>query len=343
MKPIVTALLCLFIFIEFSCIHSNDAVQKETIDSLAGKDTTDPQIRALTVKINAAPKDAELRFLRSNVFLQLGNISAAFRDMSAAISLDSANAKYFFAIADIYLKGGSADGAIDAFKQILRNDPENEEALIKLSKVYFYKKDYKASMEHLARVQELDKDNFETWFIRGLNFKEMGDTTRAITSFQKSVQAKPDFYDGYMQLGLLTGKNNSSPAPQYFDNAIRIDSTLAEAYYAKAMYYQEHGENEKAKATYQSLISVNAQFESAYFNLGYIYILQDSIDKAYRMFDFAIKVKPAYAEAYYYRGLCSREKGNADQAIADFRQSLTLRPGYEPAQKELNSLTQSSK
>ena len=61
------------------------------------------------------------------------------------------------------------------------------------------------------------------------------------------------------------------------------------------------------------------------------------------MFDFAIKVKPAYAEAYFYRGLCSREKGNFDQAIADFRQALTLKPGYEAAQKELNTLNQSTK
>lgn len=343
MKSGWPAMLFIFLLMAVSCQHTNDAVQKATIDSLAGKDSTDPQIRALTTKINAEPKNAELHFLRSNVFLQLGNINAAYRDMSAAISLDSANAKYFFAIADIYLKGGSADGAIDAFRHVIRSDPDNLDALIKLSKVYFYKKDYKASMEQLLRVQELGKDNFETWFIRGLNFKEMGDTARAINSFQRSVQVKPDFYDGFMQLGLLTGKKKSSAAPQYFDNAIRIDSTTAEAYYAKGMFYQEHGENEKAKSTYQSLIRVNPQYESAYFNLGYIYILQDSIDKAYRMFDFAVKVKPAYAEAYYYRGLCSREKGNTEQAMADFRQSLTLRPGYEPAQKELNSLTQSSK
>ncbi|MEO6168159.1 MAG: tetratricopeptide repeat protein [Chitinophagales bacterium] len=330
------------IFIFTSCNHSGE-VKKDAIDSLASKDASDPQIKTLTEKIKADPKNPEQYFLRSNVFLQIGNIPASFHDMSTAIALDSSNAKYYFAIADIYLKGGSADGAIDAFHHIIDGDGKNSEAMIKLSKVYFYKKEYKNSMDQLARVQELDKDNFETWFIRGLNFKEMGDTNRAITSFQKSVQIKPDFYDGYMQLGLITSNNKMSSAPQYFDNAIRIDSTSAEAHYAKAKFYQDHGEIEKAKSTYQRLITVNPQFESSYFNLGYIYIKEDSIDKAYRMFDYAIKVKPAYAEAYYYRGLCSEEKGNAEQAIADFRQALTLKPGYELAQKELNTLTQSSK
>lgn len=343
MRFLLSALFFIVVMMIASCNHPDKAVEKDTMDSLASSDAMDPQIIALTQKIKADPNNAEQYFLRSNIFLQLGNIPASFHDMSSAIALDSANSKYYFAIADIYLKGGSADGAIDAFQHIIHTDGKNSEALIKLSKVYFYKKDYKNSMDQLAKVQELDKDNFETWFIRGLNFKEMGDTNRAITSFQKAVQIKPDFYDGYMQLGLITSNRKNSPAPQYFDNAIRIDSTTAEAHYAKAKFYQDHGENEKAKATYQRLIAVNPQFEASYFNLGYIYIKQDSIDKAYRMFDYAIKVEPAYAEAYYYRGLCSEEKGNEEQAIADFRQALTLKPDYEVAQKELNTLTQSSK
>lgn len=321
-----------------SCNHSGPSADKPENDTLAAADSTNPQIKALTEKIASNPNNPEQYFLRGSIFMQLGNVPAAFHDLSAAIALDSTNANYYLTIADIYLKGGSADGAIDAFRRVIRNDPKNVEALIKLSKVYFYKKEYKSSMEQLARVQEMGQDNFETWFIRGLNFKEMGDTVRAITSFQRAVQAKPDFYDGYMQLGLITSNKKSSPAAQYFDNAIRIDSTTAEAYYAKAMFYQGHGENEKAKATYTALIGVKPQYESAYFNMGIIYLEQDSVGKAYRMFDFAIKVKPAYETAYFYRGRCSEALGNKDQAVTDYRQALTLKPDYEAAQSALNAL-----
>jgi Tfp pilus assembly protein PilF len=211
---------------------------------------------------------------------------------------------------------------------------------VKLSKVYFYKKDYKNSLNELSRVQELDNNNYESYFIMGMNFKEMGDTGRALSSFQKAVQVRPDFYDAYMQLGLVSSNNSGSQAPKYFDNAIRLDSLSREAYYGKAKFYQDHEEFEKAKATYLQLITVAAQYENAYFNLGFIYIKQDSIDKAYRMFDYALKVKPTYAEAYYYRGLCSMEKGNGAQAEADFRQAISLKPGYEAAEKELNALSQ---
>ncbi|MFI5135575.1 MAG: tetratricopeptide repeat protein, partial [Chitinophagales bacterium] len=264
----------------------------------------------------------------------------------------SSNLKYYFAMADLSLKGGSAKEAIADFNQILHRDPKNLEAIIKLSKVYFFDQDYSNSLVQLAKAEELDKNNSEIWFVRGLNLKEMKDSTQAIAAFQHAVTLKQDFYDAYIQLGLLTSNKPSHLAAQYFDNAIRLDSTNAEAYYDKGKFYQDRGDaafgNNKmddadenyalAKSVYHQLIGANPQYENAYFNLGFILTRQDSLDKAYRMFDYAIKVKPDFAEAYYYRGLIEQQQGNKEQAQSDFRQAITLKPDYDLAQKELNSL-----
>ena len=318
-------------------------------DTLSSQELSDPQIRALTERVNADPNNPENYFLRSGAFLQANNIRAAFKDLSMAIALDSSNLKYYFAMADLSLKGGSAPAAILAFNQVLHREPNNMEALIKLSKVYFYDKDYSNSLIQLSKAEEADKSNPEIWFVRGLNLKEMGDTTRAIIAFQRAVAMKTDFYDAYIQLGLIHMKKPGDLASKYFDNAIRLDSMSEEAYYDKARFYQDRGDAafageqfeasdanyELAKAAYRQLVTVNPQYENAYFNLGFIFLRQDSLDAAYRMFDFAIKANPQYAEAYYYRGLVSLEKGNKEPAMADFRQALILKPDYELAKKEL--------
>jgi cytochrome c-type biogenesis protein CcmH/NrfG len=121
--------------------------QKDAVDSLSSGQVVDPQVKALTEKIEKDPNNPENYFIRSNVFLQLNNVPSAFADASRAIALDSTNLSYYFGIADIFLKGGAADNAIDAFNQILRLDPGNKEALLKLSKVYYYKKDYPKFIE----------------------------------------------------------------------------------------------------------------------------------------------------------------------------------------------------
>src|SRR6185295_3905907 len=268
MKFFQFTIVLLISFALFSC-HKKTEPASKPADTISQKELADPQIKALTDKINNDPNNAENYFQRGNVFLKNENIKSAFKDLSMAIALDSSNRKYYFAMADLSLKGGSADAAILAFNQILHRDPKNEEALIKLAKVYFFQKDYSNSMIQLAKVEELDKTNSEVWFVRGLNLKEMGDTSRAVSAFQKAVTVKPDFYDAYVQLGLLTSKKPSQLAAQYFDNAIRLDSNNAEAYYDKGKFFQDRGdaafeknnfdnadENyEKAKAVYRELIA----------------------------------------------------------------------------------------
>jgi tetratricopeptide (TPR) repeat protein len=348
MKMLSACWLLMIIITICSC--RNTAEKKSSInDSLSAAELADPQLKLLTERINADPNDPENYFLRSAAFLQNNNLPAAFRDLSTAIALDSTNLKYYFAMADLSLRGGSAEAAAKDFRRVLERDPQNMEAIIKLSKVYFYDKDYTNSLSMLMKAEEVDPSNAEIWFVRGLNMKEMGDTSRAITSFQKAVAMKSDFYDAYIQLGLLHLNRPGEIAARYFDNAIRLDSLNAEAYYDKAKFYQDRGERawagrrpaeahanyQAAKAVYRQLIAVNPQYEFAYFNTGFICLRQDSLEQGYRMFDFAIKVNPQYAEAYYYRGLVSLEKGNEDAALSDFRQALVLKPDYEPAKRAI--------
>jgi tetratricopeptide (TPR) repeat protein len=280
------------------------------------------------------------------------NIRAAYSDLSMAIALDSSKLEYYFAMADLSLKGGSVPAAVTAYNQLLRRDPKNTEAILKLSKVYYFDRDYSNSLVQLAKAEELDKKNGEIWFIRGLNLKEMQDTVRALSAFQRAVTLKPDFYEAYIQLGLLAERQKSQVAAQYYDNAIRIDPQNPEAYYNKAKFLQDRGEAafekadmdeadlsfEKAKSVYRELIGLDPQYEHAYFNTGFILIRQDSLAEAFKLFDFAIKIKPYYAEAYYYRGLITLQQGNKEQAQADFRQALALKPDYELAENELSEL-----
>ncbi|MCY7411014.1 MAG: tetratricopeptide repeat protein [Chitinophagales bacterium] len=352
MKFLITLITISFFYSFISC-KQNSTAPKIDADTLSNADLSDPQIKALTERIKNDPNASENYFLRSGVFLQSGNLKASFKDLSMAIALDSSNLKYYFGMADLALTSGSADAAVDAYNQILERDPQNEDAILKLSKVYFFQREYSSSLIQLSKAEEINKYNADIYFVRGLNLKEMGDTARAIASFQKAVSVNSDFYDAYVQLGLLHSNKPSQLAAQYFDNAIRIDSTSDEAYYDKAKFYQDRGDQffdqnkddlanenyKKAKDVYQELIEKNPQFENAYFNLGFIYVRQDSLDKAYRMFDFTIKVKPSYADAYYYRGLVSEDKGNKEQAASDFRKAISLKPDYELAKKELENIT----
>ncbi len=344
--------LCCFGVLIVGCQSVDQQEASPPTDSVPVRLEEPTEVAHWTRLIAADPNNAELYYQRHKVYLSLNNLKAAFRDLSFAIGLDSSNLAYYDAMAELALQAGHVDAGIQAYQQLLERDPKNLTGLLKLSKVYFLEKEHANSMLLLSRAEALAPTNAEIWFIRGLNLKEMKDTVRAIAAFQKAVSLKTDFYDAYIQLGLLNSSKPSQLAAQYFDQAIRLDSFAAEAYYNKGKFYLDRGERalknnrweeslenfERAKSIYQQLIRLNPQHEFALFNLGFIYMRQDSGDKAYRLFDMAIKMNPTYAEAYYYRGLLSLERGQREQAEADFRQCLVLKPDFERAREELKNL-----
>ncbi len=336
-------LFCTIAFLAFvtgisltSCSCNQNSDKKE--DSVIIPYLNDPIIKALTEKINNNRNDPDLYYQRSQEFFKMHKILPAFKDIEHAIELDPKNKQYYFYKADLLLADGYATGAKDALVKLLAIDPNDKDAITKLAKVYLYMKDNQSSLMQVKRLVDMDKSNFEPYFIAGLNYKELKDTVKAIEQFKTVLQFKPDMYDAYMQLGLLTSAQKSPLANQYFDNAIRIDSTIPESYYAKAKYFQDIKKYEEAKKTYRKLINISPQNGNAFFNMGFIYILQDSLPKAKKYFDFAIKVNPIYSDAYYYRGLCESELGELDFAKSDLTQCLALDPDNDKAQSLLNTL-----
>ena len=321
-----------------SCKCNQDSNSVDANDSLVAPHLKDPQVKAITDKIRQDPKNAELFFERSVTFHQMSLTAPAYADIQRAISIDSNNVRYRFHAADIMLSDGYAEGAIREFQKVLSLQPDSWDARLRLAKTYLYAADHQNALVEVRKLIEQDRTHFEPYFIAGLSYKELGDTTAAIQNFQNALQYKPEFYDAYMQLGLLTSKKKTPEAPQYFDNAIRLDSTSAEAWYAKGKYFQDQKQYEEAKKIYRKLIQVSPQNDDAFFNLGFILILQDSIEKAHRHFDFAVRVKPTRADSYYYRGLCAYELGDVAKARADLSQCLALDPENELAQDLLNTL-----
>ncbi len=308
------------------------------MDSLIIPYLNDPVIKAISERINNDRNNPDLYFQRAQEFFRMQKVLPAFKDIERAIELDPKNKTYLYFKADLLLSDGYGTGAKDALVKILSVDPYDKTAITKLAKVYLYMKDHQNSLIQVKKLINMEKTNFEPYFIAGLNYKEMKDTAKAIEQFKTVLQFKPDMYDAYMQLGLLTSAQKSQLATQYFDNAIRIDSTIPESYYAKAKYFQDINKLALAKETYLKLIRVSPQHSNAFFNMGFIYILEDSIPKAKKYFDFAINVNPIYSDAYYYRALCEYELGEKDYAKSDLTQCLALDPDNEKAQSLLNTL-----
>lgn len=297
-----------------------------------------PSVASVSRQIDAAPDNAALFFKRGRALSDLGEDSLALNDYKKAVSLDSGKAEYYSAIGQLMFEHKDIDGSLQWFRKAIAINPKDPVAHLKFAKMLIFMNDNQKAFNEINLVLRQDPYNPEAYFLKGLTYKNLKDTAKALSSFQTSVQVEPRFYQSILQLGLLYSARKDSLALKYFDNAFAVDSSDVLPLYSKGMFFQERNELERAKEQYRRCILYDQQYGDAYFNMGWILMHQDSLDKAIRQFDFVTKIEPENPEAYYNRGLCYEMLKNKVSAMNDYRQALEFDPTYQEPRDGLKRL-----
>lgn len=302
--------------------------------------TGNPAIDGLTEAISKSPEDASLYAKRGVLFFENDGYDEAIRDLTIAVKLDSLQPAYYHRLADAYLDYFKSREALGVMKEASERFPTDEKTLLKLSEYYLILRQHEESMKVIDQLLKQDPQNGEAYFMFGMNFKESGDTVRAINSFQKAVELDATIVDGWINLGQLYAERDDPLALRYFDNATRVAPDDIVALHAKADYLSAKGSLEEAIGLYGQIVVLDPQYDEAYYNSGLIYLDMDSLAQAEAQFDLTLKVSPTHIRAYYYRGLSRELQGRAAEALADFQQALRMAPNYEDAQAGVERLKQ---
>lgn len=330
--------IVLFILLFSSCATKTN--EKELSDTNlidAGNDTI---LLAFNERIKKNPNDPEVYHERAlYYFEQKNDIEQAFADMRRVFTIDTTTSKYFVTLADLYLAKGMSGNVKASLNKAIETDPKNIIAYTKLAELNLYIKDYNACLKAADDVLKIDIYNPRAYFIKGMAFKELGDTAKAVSSFQTVVEQDPEYYNAYIQLGLLYSAIKNPLALDYLNNALNLQPQSIEAYYAIAMFFQETGNTNKAIEVYNTILKIDSTYNDAHFNLGYIaMVMQDDMPKAIKHFTENIKFHPNNYEAFYMRGLCYQRINDKASAERDFREALRLYPQYDNAAIALGNL-----
>lgn len=317
-----------FILALFSCKNKNADVAEDN----AIIETSDSILIAFNERIKTDPSNPELYHARARYFLQQKNADAAFADMGRVLKLDTTKADYFITLSEIAFTRGQGATVKSALEKAIEVDPDNIEALMKLGELHLYLKNYKEAMGYLDRVLMKDRYNAKAYFIKGMAFKETGDTARAVSSFQTTVEQDPDYYHAYMQLGLLFSDAKKPLALDYLNNALNLDPESIEALYAIGFFAQENNMPEKAIQAYNTILQIDSAYKHAHYNLGYVQSeLLKNYKAALKHYSDAIRLYPDFYEAWYMRGYTYERMGDKTSAAADYRASLNIKPDYDLA------------
>ncbi len=338
-------IICLVLLFATTIVGWQGCVSEESGESTESPSSNEqeqvkgvPKIDELTKRIEANPADADAYFQRSQAYVAINYLPHAIADLHRAMNADSTQMHFYISLADLFEKMNDVPRSIATVKKALELQPENLELLILSGKYKFYLQLYRESLLELDKALAQSLFNPKVYFLKGMIHKEVGDTVKAITAFQTTVEQNPLHYEGYVQLGLLYGAKKDNLAARYFQNAVKVDSSRSEAWYSLARYQQDNQDFETAKRTYRKLVLIDRQDERVHYNLGFIYFQQDSLRKADNKFNIAIQVAPNYTDAFYMRGLIAEVIEDKPNARYYYEQALSLEPEHDLANQGMKRI-----
>lgn len=321
----------------------NDAPKSTSGESGSTTTTTpvDSALAALNKRIAEDPDNFNHYLERAKYYGQVGEYDLAMKDIDRALVADSTQGGIYMYRGQLKFQQKDVRGAYDDYSACLRVQSTNTDCLLLKAEIDIILKNYEQAIKHINDALRLDERIAFAYYLKGRLYKASGDTSLSVSSYQTAIEVDPNYYDAYIEVGLLYAQKQSRLAEEYYNSAIDLRPRSIEAWYNKGMFLQETGiknagNYSRAFACYDTILRIDPLFSAAHFNKGYIQLvfLKDYA-KAISDFTEAIRVFPAYFQAYYNRGLAQEKLGRKKEAEADYRAALAIQPQYDDAARAL--------
>ncbi len=314
---------------------------KSDINSGQSSPTKKVAVDDLTKHLTNTKSDAVLYFDRAVSYYEQASYDQAISDLKKAIEIDSLVAPFYHVLSDCYMDYYRSRDALLTMQKASELFPERTPTLLKLSEIQLILKQYDESLMTVAQIMMKEPDNPEAHFMKGMNFRSLGETDKAINAFQKATEINPGMTDAWVIAGELLEQKGVPLALDYFKTATEVDPKNPTTWHSLAYYLQNNGKERAALEMYRKINVLDKNYTDAYLNSGILYMTMDSLALAKEQFDIMSKVSPQNHLPYYYKGLILESQGQISAARTELENCLNLNPEFTRAQKAINNLAAS--
>lgn len=111
-----------------------------------------------------------------------------------------------------------------------------------------------------------------------------------------------------------------------YDLALRLNPSLASAWFNKGVAWSALKRQKEALACYEEALKINPQSEHAWSNRGVVLKSMGKTEEALRCYDRALKINPRYPNAWINKGVALKSLGKASEALECYERALRLDP-----------------
>ncbi|MDJ0504026.1 MAG: tetratricopeptide repeat protein [Nostocales cyanobacterium LE14-WE12] len=167
----------------------------------------------------------------------------------------------------------------------------------------------------------------DDFFIQGVDKQNKGDNQGAIIAYNEAIRLNPNLAEAYNNRGIVRDELGDKPgAIDDYNLAIKFNPNLAQAYNNRGVVRKELGDKPGAIDDYNLAIKFNPNYAEPYNNRGVVRKELGDKPGAIDDYNLAIKFNPNYALAYNNRGIVRKDLGDKQGAIDDFNLAIKFNP-----------------
>lgn len=234
----------------------------------------------------------------------------------------------YFLLAEQAEAQGDAEAVVRYYRKTLSLDPTSAYLYVRVATLMARNRKV-ADALIMARIGTIfDAKYDEAYALLGKIYNLTGDRIRAIESYNKALELKPDEKELYVFVGSLqASQNRFADAEKTFKKMVQQFPEDKDAYFYLGKVYVETKQFDEAVKTFEKLLEIRKEGASqVHVELGGVYAVQNKLKEAEHHFREAVKLDSFNIDARFKLGQVLATQNNFTEAYQVFEELSKLAP-----------------
>ncbi len=255
--------------------------------------------------------------------LKNGDFDGAIETWKRVVKDDPENTLIYNLIGIANLKKGDTREAKTSFNQALKIDGKNPTFMFNLALTEMANRNFADVVEILKQALTYRSNKPSYWYVLGKALHNQNKFPEAIEAYQRSSSMAPENAKILFYLGMaLTGSFKFKEAVQTLQQATLLSPKRAELFNELGNAYYGMGQLDTAINNYQKALKLDPKQIDPLINLGMISYHSVRLAEAIQFFGQALRTNPEHAVVHNILGKVFSTLGFQKQALAHYKKSL---------------------
>jgi len=225
------------------------------------------------------------------------------------------------------------------YRAVLKDDPDNVDALYLLGTIQYQRGQYGSAILFLKKAAQKNPRHAEARNNLGLVLEAQGKHDEAASQYRCAVELQPRYADAHFNLGnMLRVTRCPEEAIESYKRALQLNPRWGDAHAQLGLTLRDMGRHEQAKASCLEATKLNPKSLSAHNSLGMILKEMGDYAGASDSFRRVIELDPANPAAHSNFGITLAHRHEFAAAERECRKAIELDPTLATAHNNLGMI-----